>query len=132
MKANKYGLYPKWILWIQKTLFRKTYGGTTLWPFGIYVSRLSKLNSERFIRHEGYHWSQQKWLLGIGFYTLYLIEYACYRLFHKMNHDQAYRNLAAEQEAYFYENDEEYEAKRTPYGWLKYVFVKIIDVRKND
>ena len=46
-----------------------------------------------------------------------------------MTHDQAYRNLAAEQEAYFYENDEEYPETRSKYGWLKYIFTKPLPVR---
>jgi hypothetical protein len=124
-----YKLYPEWMLNLQRKLFNKTYGGTTLWPFGIYASRESKFNSERFKRHEGYHWDQQKSLLGIGFYILYLIEYGCYRLFHDMNHDQAYRNLAAEQEAYMYENDKNYPKNRTKYGWLRFIFTKIIKVK---
>ncbi len=126
---NKYGLYPKWMLWIQDEIFKTRYGGTTLWPFVIYVSRLSKLEIKRFKRHEGYHWSQQKWLLGVGFYIIYGVEYGCYRLIKGMTHDQAYRNLAAEQEAYLYENDEEYPETRSKYGWLKYIFTKPLPVR---
>ena len=46
-----------------------------------------------------------------------------------MNHDQAYRNLSAEQEAYLKENDPEHPDKRTKYGWLKYIWHKPLPVR---
>lgn len=98
----------------------KGYAGITLWPFGIYVSKPEYLDDARIINHEFIHWEQQKELFGIFFYLLYGIEYVV-KLFKWKK--EAYRNIAAEREAYKFEDKLLYlihERKR--YAWLKYIF----------
>lgn len=95
------------------------YIGITLWPFGIYVSDVKYLTQGNTANHERIHWEQQKETLGIPFYLLYFIEYAI--KFFKYG-KRAYRNLAAEREAYAFDDDVEYLKTRKRYRWLKYIF----------
>lgn len=95
------------------------YRGISLWPFGIYVSKIQHLSNQRLIRHEKIHWEQQKELGGIFFYLLYIIEWF-FKLF--IYGKDSYENLAAEREANKYENDESYLVYRNRYEWLKYIF----------
>ena len=73
----------------------------TIWPF-IFVRR--NLNNID-INHEEIHGAQQKELLLIIFYLIYIIEWFI-RLF--INKDNAYRNISFEKEAYKHEKDLDY------------------------
>jgi len=95
------------------------YSGICLWPFGIYVSDEAHANNKRTIRHENTHWEQQKELLGIFFYVLYAVEWIL-KFFRYGT--KSYRNLAAEREAYTFQDDKSYLVYRTRYNWLKYIF----------
>ena len=76
--------------------------------------------SDKTINHEKIHTEQQKELLFVFFYILYLIEWFI-KLFLPGN---AYRNISFEQEAYDYENDMNYLKTRKRYTWIKYIFKK--------
>jgi hypothetical protein len=93
--------------------------GITLWPFGIYVSDIKYLIRGHTVNHEKIHWEQQKETLGIPFYLLYGIEYVI-KLF--IYGKGAYRNLAAEREAYTNDQNSDYLKTRKRYAWLKYIF----------
>jgi len=99
----------------------KGYVAITLWPFGIYIRDIKDLSNKRRINHELIHWEQQKELLGLFFYLLYIIEWII-KLF--TTTDSAYRNLSSEREAYTFDDDLEYLEKRKRYAWLKYIFKK--------
>lgn len=100
----------------------KGFAGITLWPFGIYVSKIQYLSNQRLINHEKIHWEQQKELLGVLFYLLYGIEWF-FKLFKYGG--GSYKNLAAEREANEHERDQTYLIyHRKRYNWLKYIFIK--------
>ena len=99
----------------------KGYNGITLWPFGIYFSDEKFLKNNRINNHESIHWEQQKELLGIFFYLLYGIEWVWKTGIYGKH---AYGNLAAEREAYTFDNDLKYLKTRKRYKWLKYIFKK--------
>ena len=97
----------------------KGFIGITLWPFGIYVSDVKYLTQGHTMNHEKIHWEQQKELVGIFFYLLYGIEW--FVKIWKYNL-RAYRNLAAEREAYEFDDNPDYLKTRKRYAWLKYIF----------
>lgn len=58
------------------------------------------------------------------YYILYVIEYLV-RLCLYGNHNEAYRNISFEQEAFMYEKDFNYLAKdRAVFAWVKYITKK--------
>jgi hypothetical protein len=72
--------------------------GITLFPF-IFIANKKGNSLEWRINHEKVHLRQQlKWLI-IPFYVVYLFEYAIGR-FKGLNHNQAYRNISFEKEAW--------------------------------
>ena len=71
------------------------------------------------IQHEAIHWAQEKELLIIGFYLLYLIELLV-RLALTRNWHKAYREISFEREAYENELNARYLDSRKHYCWTKY------------
>jgi hypothetical protein len=83
------------------------------------------------IRHETIHWEQQKELLIIGFYLLYLLLWlweivrclfnhrrGMYRATEKLNvFKRAYYSIAFEREAFRHEREKDYLAIRKHYVW---------------
>ena len=82
-------------------------GGITLYPFIILREKFNKPNLS-ILSHEKIHIEQQKELLIVFFYILYLIEWIV-RLFKKGN---AYENISFEREARLNENDVNYLKER--------------------
>ena len=81
----------------------KGYKAISIWPFIFCRSDLNEID----INHESIHGEQQKELLIIVFYIIYLIEW----IFKK------YKNISFEKEAYAHENDLNYiEWIRKPYA----------------
>jgi len=79
-----------------------------LYPFILFHS---KSPSEDIINHERIHWDQIKHD-GIGrFYCRYLKEYFSGR-FNGLKHDEAYRNISYEKEAYSNQNDSNYQISK--------------------
>ena len=93
----------------------------TIWPFGIFLRRIEYLSNQRMINHESIHWEQQKELGGLLFYILYLVEWII-KLF--IYWKRSYVNLAAEREAYEFDDNLSYLNTRKRYKWLKYIFKK--------
>jgi hypothetical protein len=87
----------------------------TLFPF--IVSR-EEMN-ERVLRHETIHICQQKELLVLFFYLLYLWDF-CHGLFKYKSRSTAYRRIRFEQEAYTHESDKEYLDTRPWLNWRSY------------
>lgn len=93
-----------------KLLPGKEYRAMAFWPF-IFLRENSLILDEVIMNHEKIHLSQQKELLIIPFYLIYFFEYILHRLSMK-NHDQAYRKISFEQEAYKFDKDLTYLKKR--------------------
>tara|TARA_R110000822_G_scaffold161_1_gene724 strand:- start:27820 stop:28191 length:372 start_codon:yes stop_codon:yes gene_type:complete len=104
-----------------------TIGGITLWPFIILREKYRgktnywKLRAQRIINHETIHIEQQKELLVIPFYVLYILEYVIKLPFYGK---KAYYNISFEREAYSNELNKEYLSQRKRYAWIKLIFKK--------
>lgn len=72
------------------------------------------------INHERIHTSQQRELLFIPFYIIYIIEWVI-RLFQYRNHHKAYMNISFEREAYSHGHDLGYLPRRRHYAWIHYL-----------
>lgn len=94
--------------------------GMVLNLFGFYLTRDDSWVGDRIINHERIHDAQQRELLFIIFYLLYLIEYL-FRLIQFRSHKKAYYNISFEREAYANDRDFSYLKKRSFFSWLKYV-----------
>lgn len=83
------------------------------------------------INHEAIHWEQQKELLVIGFYILYVTFFLwelirCFidakrgsrQGYRRSLWKRAYRSIAFEREAYEHEDDLGYILERNSYAWL--------------
>ena len=84
-----------------------------LYPF-IILRKREFLDDPVIMNHERIHHCQQVELLILPFYVLYLLNYFFNRLRYS-THDQAYRNIIFEREAYSNESDFDYLKKRK---WL--------------
>ena len=87
--------------------------------FGILFARKGVRIYDRTINHESIHTSQQKELLYIIFYILYLVEYVIKSII-LLRH--AYRDISFEQEAYYHEEDMEYLKNSKHHARIKYLF----------
>ncbi len=83
---------------VRNCRFLKPFGinGIVLYPFVLFAD---KHPSEDVVCHEQVHLDQIKRDGVLGFYTRYLKEYFAGRRM-GMTHDQAYRNISYEKEAY--------------------------------
>ena len=86
----------------------KGFKAITIWPF-IFVRKECSFNEED-LNHENIHGKQQKELLLIFFYLIYLIEWIF----------KGYKNISFEKEAYSNENNLDYLKNRKSYAmWRK-------------
>ena len=92
-----------------------------IFPF-ILLRNKSQKTDAFLINHEKIHLRQQLELLIIPFYFLYLLNYLINLIKYK-NHYVAYFNILFEKEAYHFENDLKYLAKRKPYSWINFYSV---------
>lgn len=82
-------------------------------------------------RHEAVHWEQEKELLIVGFYVLYVLLFSLMFLYCLLSTHRepcasgrwglwhsAYRMTAFEREAYRHEGDAGYIGRRRPFAWL--------------
>jgi hypothetical protein len=85
--------------------------------FGVVFARKEyKPFPERMTNHEAIHTAQMKELWYIGFYLLYLIEYAV-MIFKYNDTNVAYRNIRFEKEAYANDGDINYLRDRKKFSW---------------
>ena len=89
-----------------------------LYPFML-LKRKEYSNDEVMINHELIHFRQQLEMLIIFFYLLYLINYLV-NLFIYRAHDEAYRNIIFEREAYREQSNFDYLSGRRFLAWLNY------------
>ena len=88
----------------------------TLFPFIISRDKMDDIT----IRQEMIHIEQQRELLVIFFYILY-VWYWLKGKVKGMTNDEAYMNIPFEQEAYHKMYDKDYQVKRERHAWLEYV-----------
>jgi hypothetical protein len=103
-----------------KHFFYKNYVGLSLWPFIIVKENRYKKDAV-LINHERIHLKQQRELLLLPFYFLYITEWVVRSLFY-LNSYRAYQNISFEREAYANEYDFEYLGKRKRFAFLDYLF----------
>tara|TARA_S200002703_G_C3714818_1_gene219575 strand:+ start:79 stop:459 length:381 start_codon:yes stop_codon:yes gene_type:complete len=111
------------------------FAATTLGPIGIFIKTPWKgihssdenpngfqLARKELIEEEYIHWEQQKALLFIPFYVLYLLEWVV-RIFYrdKKRFKTAYDAISFEREAKENKHDTSYKDKRDKYAWIKYL-----------
>ena len=70
--------------------------------------------------HECIHYEQEKELLYIGFYLLYVLEFLVKLLYYRKWH-KAYRSISFEREAYTNQYNTAYTVKRNKFAWRKYL-----------
>ena len=84
----------------------------------MFFKRAELIDDAIIVNHEKIHFRQQLELLILPFYIFYLINYLINRVKYK-NHDQAYREICFEREAYRHDLDLHYLQKRKVYSWIK-------------
>lgn len=91
-------------------------GAITLYPFII----SSEPMDEEMLNHEMIHIQQQKELLVIGFYLLYIMWWALGRL-KGLSSVSAYLSIPFEMEAYDNDENPQYLQNRKPWAWKQYI-----------
>ncbi|MBT8306120.1 MAG: hypothetical protein KJN85_04225, partial [Maribacter sp.] len=100
-----------------KHFFYKNYVGLSLWPF--IILKHDALKDDIFlINHEKIHLAQQKELLIIPFYILYVAEWMVRSLYYFDTY-KAYQNLSFEREAYRNEKNVAYLTNRAAFSFIK-------------
>lgn len=89
----------------------------TLYPFVLVNKKVLKANLI-LLQHEQIHLQQQKELLILPFYVIYLLCYL-YNLWRFKDHYTAYMQIPFEREAYRHETETDYMARRKFWAWLK-------------
>lgn len=88
--------------------------------FGIYLTREKDWINKYVINHERIHDAQQRELLYIPFYILYVLEWL-FRLIQYRNREKAYMNISFEREAYAHGSNLSYLQRRKRYAFLNYI-----------
>lgn len=96
--------------------FGKSYIAINL--FGVIFAK-ERLN-DTFLRHELIHTAQQKELLFVGFYLVYIVEWIIRLLICRSQH-RAYRSISFEREAYSNQGNAGYLKTRKHYAWIRYI-----------
>ncbi|MDE6497997.1 MAG: hypothetical protein K2L21_04995 [Muribaculaceae bacterium] len=88
--------------------------------FGLYLARDTSWIDRYVVNHERIHDAQQRELLYVAFYLLYVLEWIV-RLVQYRHRRKAYRNISFEREAYSHGRDLSYLPHRRRYAWLRYL-----------
>lgn len=89
-------------------------GAITIYPFIVCRDKEDK----RMLNHEAIHIHQQKELLIVPFFLIYLLNWA-FNLFKYKDMAAAYRNIVFEREAYGNEDNFKYLDTRERFAWRK-------------
>lgn len=81
-----------------KTFFREEIRAFAFWPF-IFIKHRELIKDKVLLNHEKIHLKQQRELLVLPFYVLYLGEFV-YHLIKLRSVDKAYRAISFEKEAF--------------------------------
>lgn len=85
----------------------------------VFVRKGCTMSKEDF-NHEYIHWEQEKELLIVGFYLLYVTEFF-FRLVKVHKWHNAYRSISFERECYDNEADMSYTRHRKHFQWMTYL-----------
>ena len=96
----------------------KGYTAMTVWPF-LFIRKGVKV-SDKLIRHEEIHATQQKEMLIVFFYVWYVMEWLVRCLMY-CNMKAAYKNVSFEREAKTNETNAAYLEERRLFSWVKYI-----------
>lgn len=88
--------------------------------FGTFWARETSWIDKYVINHEKIHTAQQRELLFIPFYIIYLIEWGIKCIKYR-NSKEAYYNLSFEREAYTHGHDLTYLKNRKHYAWIRFL-----------
>lgn len=88
--------------------------------FGIYWARDLSWIDRYVVNHERIHDAQQRELLYVPFYVMYVIEWLI-RLLQYRNPREAYYNISFEREAYDNGRNLKYISRRLSYAWMRYL-----------
>ena len=88
--------------------------------FGTFWTRDKSWIDKYVVNHERIHTQQQKELLYIPLYILYILEWI-FRLIQYRNQQDAYMNISFEREAYKHGHDLDYLQQRKRYSWIKFI-----------
>ncbi len=91
--------------------------------FGTYWARDPGWIDKYVVNHERIHTAQQRELLFVPFYLLYVLEWML-RLLQYCDRKKAYYNISFEREAYSNGHDLGYLARRKHYSFLNYIRIK--------
>jgi len=97
----------------------KGWAAMALYPF-IFIEE-KNINNKTLLNHEMIHLRQQKELLVLPFFVLYILEWflkSIYYLDFKAM-GKGYRNISFEREAYENEGNLNYLNNRTKFNWVK-------------
>ncbi len=94
--------------------------GVCLNLFGTFWARDTSWIDRYVINHEKIHNAQQRELLFVPFYLLYVFEWIV-RLCQYRSWKEAYYNISFEREAYTYGHDLGYLPLRRHYAWLRFL-----------
>lgn len=94
--------------------------GICLNLFGTIWTRDKSWIDRHVINHERIHTSQQRELLFIPFYVIYILEWFVKLLYYR-NGTKAYYNISFEREAYSHGHDLMYLQKRHHYEWMNHL-----------
>lgn len=88
--------------------------------FGTFWTRDTSWIDEYVVNHERIHTAQQRELLFIPFYIIYLLEW-CIRMIRYKDWKKAYLNISFEREAYTHGRDLTYLSRRKHYSWKNFI-----------
>ena len=88
--------------------------------FGTLWARDTSWIDRYVINHERIHDAQQRELLHVPFYVLYVVEWLL-RLVRHRNFLKSYRSISFEREAYAHGHDLDYFSGRRHYSFIKYL-----------
>ncbi|SMG50428.1 hypothetical protein [Arenibacter troitsensis] len=103
-----------------KHVFYKNYVGLSFWPF-IILKNSSLKKDATLLNHEKIHLRQQRELLIVPFYFLYLLE-GIIRYLIYFDAYKAYQNISFEREAYQNETNLYYLEERRTFSFIKYLW----------
>jgi hypothetical protein len=92
--------------------------GMAIFPF-ILIKYPELRRNRQIINHELIHLRQQIELLILPFYVFYTVNYLI-NLIRYRKHEEAYRNIVFEREAYFNDADYHYLNNRKFFAWIKH------------
>ncbi|MBK7149792.1 MAG: hypothetical protein IPH78_13520 [Bacteroidetes bacterium] len=98
------------------------YSALAIYPFVIVKNKALATHSE-LLNHEKIHHRQQVELLILPFYLIYLLNYV-FNLLRYKNHEQAYRQIVFEQEAFAMDKGLHYLNKRKRFAFVKWIHIK--------